>query len=154
MSDVLFSLISCGCVCCESTRMQCGLTTSWWKKCDALSNVLLGNPGFGHSCGCKFDTCHLPKHCYIPSWQWCFLVEVASFSRLMHPSRLHTLFRNGLRNKSTRCCSGLQIPQISIELSICGMCWTNKFDPWRLYFAAYRTWSLGVRYHSTPSGVL
>jgi len=56
---------------------------------------------------------------------------------------LHTFFRNGLRNwmKSSRCCPGIQTPQISIQLSIFGKCWTNKFDPWRLHLTTYRTWS-------------
>ena len=42
---------------------------------------------------------------FTPSWKWCFLVAVASFSRIMHPSTLQKLLRNGLRNitKSIRC---------------------------------------------------
>ncbi len=53
-------------------------------------------------------------------------MAVASF-RLMYPAT----FRNGLRNmtKSSRCYLGLQIPKISIWLSIYGMSWTSKSDP-------------------------
>ena len=46
----------------DGTRMHWGKTTSWWRECDALGNVLLGNPGSGHSFERQFDTCHLPKH--------------------------------------------------------------------------------------------
>ena len=45
--------ITCGS---DGTRMHCGKTTSRWRECDALGNVLLGNPGFGHSRGRQFDT--------------------------------------------------------------------------------------------------
>lgn len=52
---------------------------------------------------------------------------VASFSRIMH---LDTgiFFRNGLRNmiKNWRCWVGLQVPQISIQLSFYGMGWPIK----------------------------
>ena len=63
------------------------------------------------------------------------------FSRIMRPATLHTLFGNGLRNmmKCSRCCPGLQILQISIRLSICGMCWNDKSDPRRIHLATYRT---------------
>ncbi len=37
------------------------------------------------------------------------------------------MFRNGLRNKT----EFKLLPQISVQLSIYGMCWTNKSDPWR-----------------------
>jgi len=43
----------------DVTRMHCGTMTSQWRECDVLGNVLLGNPWSCHSCGCKFDTCHL-----------------------------------------------------------------------------------------------
>ena len=46
----------------DGTRMHCGKTTSWWRECDALGNVLPGNTGSGHSCGRQFDMCHLAKH--------------------------------------------------------------------------------------------
>jgi len=47
------------------------------------------------------------------------------------PATMHTLLKNGLRNmmKSSRCCPGFQVPQISIWLRICGMCWTNHSSP-------------------------
>ena len=35
--------------------------------------------------------------------------------------------------------AGLQILQISIRLSICGICWTDKSDPRRLHLTTYRT---------------
>ena len=46
----------------DGIRMHCGKTASRLRECDAVGNVLLGNPGSGHSCGRQFDTCHLPKH--------------------------------------------------------------------------------------------
>ncbi len=36
------------------------------RQCYALGNVLLGDLGSWHSCGCYFDTYHLPKHCCRP----------------------------------------------------------------------------------------
>ncbi len=41
--------------------------------------------------------------------------------------------------KSSRSCLGLQILQISIRLSINGMCWTNKSHPWRPQLKTCRT---------------
>uniref|UniRef100_A0A8C4N7B6 Transposase Tc1-like domain-containing protein n=1 Tax=Eptatretus burgeri TaxID=7764 RepID=A0A8C4N7B6_EPTBU len=129
----------------DGTKMHCGKTTSRWRECDALGNVLLGNPGSGHSCGHQFDTCHRPKTSlqtrYTPSWQWYSLMALTSFSRIMCPATLHTLFGNGLTNmmKCSRCFPGLQILKISIRLSICGMCWTDKSDPRRLHLTTYRT---------------
>ncbi len=43
-------------------RMHYGKKASWRRQCDVLGNVLLGNFGSCHSCGCYFDTYHLPKH--------------------------------------------------------------------------------------------
>lgn len=111
---------------------------SWRRECDTLCSVLLEISGTGHSCGCQFDTCHLPKHHCKPGtllhdigiYWW----RMTCFSRIMHPSTLHRLFRNGLSimmKKSSRCCPVLQIPQLSIWMSIYGMCWTNS-NPWWL----------------------
>ena len=49
--------------------------------------------------------------------------------------------RNGLKSTATsfRCWLYLQIPQISIQLSICGMCLTNKSDPWGPHITTSRT---------------
>ena len=65
------------------------------------------------------------------TWKLYSLMAVASFSRIMRCATKQKWFRNGLRRTtaSLRCWLGLQIPQISIQSSICGMCWTNKFDP-------------------------
>lgn len=38
-----------------------------------------------------------------------------------------------------RCWFGFQILQMSIQLSICVMWWTKKFDPWRLHLTNYGT---------------
>lgn len=55
----------------------------------------------------------------IPSWLWPLTAQ-------------QQWFRNGLRNTtSSRCCLGLQIPQIAIQLSICRICWTIESDSWR-----------------------
>lgn len=40
---------------------------------------------------------------------------------------------------SLRCWFGLHNPQISIQLSIGGMCWTSKSDPWRFHPATCST---------------
>jgi len=40
----------------NATRMDWGMSTSQWREWDDLGNVLLGNLGSGHSCGCKCDT--------------------------------------------------------------------------------------------------
>ncbi|KAK3570928.1 hypothetical protein QTP86_030463, partial [Hemibagrus guttatus] len=36
------------------------------RQCHALGNVLLGNLGSCHPCGCYFDMYHLPRHCCRP----------------------------------------------------------------------------------------
>ncbi len=57
----------------------------------------------------------------------------------MHPATQTKPYKNSLRimTKSSRCCLVLQTPQISIQLSICVMCWTNKINPWRLHLTTY-----------------
>ncbi|KAK3515696.1 hypothetical protein QTP70_028535 [Hemibagrus guttatus] len=52
----------------------------------------------------------------------------ALLQKTMHRATKQKWFRNG-STTSLRCGLGLQIPQISIQSSICGMCWTNKSDP-------------------------
>ena len=76
------------------------------------------------------------------------------------PCHKAKILQDGLRRTKTSlmCRLGLQIPQISIQPSICQMWWTNKSDPWRPHLATYRTQRicckhLGARYHSIPSGV-
>ncbi len=64
----------------HGTKMQYSKKASLWRQCDALGNVLLGNLGSCHPCGCYFDTYYLPKHCcrpcipfhgnHIPWWLW------------------------------------------------------------------------------------
>ncbi|KAM6977734.1 LOW QUALITY PROTEIN: uncharacterized protein FYW47_002524 [Aplochiton taeniatus] len=46
--------------------MPYGKKASRQRSCDALGNVLLKNLGSWYSCGCYFDTYHLPKHCCRP----------------------------------------------------------------------------------------
>ncbi|KAK3520557.1 hypothetical protein QTP70_026490 [Hemibagrus guttatus] len=50
----------------HGTRMHYGKKVSQRRQCHALGNVLLGNLGSCHPCGCYFDTYHLPKHCCSP----------------------------------------------------------------------------------------
>ncbi|XP_053084513.1 endoplasmic reticulum protein SC65 isoform X3 [Pangasianodon hypophthalmus] len=61
----------------DGTRTHYGKKTSWQRQCDALGNVLLGNLESWHSCGCYFDTDHLPKHC---------LDQVHSFMATVFPN--------------------------------------------------------------------
>lgn len=70
------------------------------------------------------------------TWQWYSLPAAASFSC----ATLHTSLGNSLRNMRTSetCCRGLQIPQISIGSSLCGMRW-NKSDQEQLHLVTYRT---------------
>ncbi len=70
---------------------------------------------------------------YILSWQWCFLMAVIFFSRIMH---LVTLQKSLDMINSSRCCLGL--PQITIQMSIFWMCWTNKSGPRRPHLAICR----------------
>ena len=80
---------------------------------------------------------------YTLSWKHYSLMAVASFSRIMHHATKQKWLRNGLRSTmSLRCWLGFQIPQTSIQSSICEMCWTNKSDPWRPHLATYRTWRI------------
>lgn len=60
------------------------------------------------------------------SSKWYSLMPVAWFSRIMHLARKEIWSSNSLR--STRWL-GLQIPKISTQSGICGVCWTNKSDP-------------------------
>lgn len=78
---------------------------------------------------------------HTPPWKQYSLMAVAIFSRIICPATLQKWFRNGLRNTvmSLRCWLGLQSPYISIQSSICRMCLTNKFDPWRPHLKTYRT---------------
>lgn len=69
---------------------------------------------------------------YTLSWQCQSLMEVGSFSRILHPAALHKLFRNGLRKKSSRWWPGLPI-----QLSICGV-----FDPRLPHLTTYTTWKI------------
>ncbi|KAK3543439.1 hypothetical protein QTP70_020917, partial [Hemibagrus guttatus] len=72
MFSFMFSFTSCGWLgACASltwgvhgTRMHYGNKASWRRQC--LGNVLLGNLGSCHPCGCYFDPYHLPKRCYRP----------------------------------------------------------------------------------------
>ncbi len=93
----------------------------------------LGRPGNNLTLTC---TTYL-KTTYTPSWHWRSLMAVAFFSRVMHSATLQTFV---LRNMtSSGCCLGLQISQISIRLSIYGICWTNKSDPWRPHLTTCQT---------------
>lgn len=84
----------------NDTRMHYGKKACQQKQHDALGNVLLGNLGSWHSCGCYFDTYQLPKHSCrgedsllangISWWQWIL-------SRIMSPTTVQRLFRNSLR---------------------------------------------------------
>ena len=60
-------------------RMHCGEKESWQRPCGALGNVLLGNLGSCHPCGCYFDMYHLPMH-YYRSYS---LMDVGSFGRII-----------------------------------------------------------------------
>ncbi len=52
----------------------------------------------------------------------------------MHLPHCKTKFRNGMRNitKTSMCCH-LQSAQFSVRLSIYGMCWTNRSNPWEAH---------------------
>lgn len=92
--------------------------------------------GPGIMCWHYFDTYHLPKDCCRPPFM-AMVFPDGLFQQDNIPCHTTKKFRNGLRNMTecSRCWLGLQFPQISTRLSI----WTNKFDPWRPYFATCRT---------------
>lgn len=105
------------------------------------------NVGSKHSCGCYFDTYHLPQHCCTPSWQQYCPIAVGNL-----PCHTAKMSMNGLRNMKKS--QGLQIPQISFQTSICGTCWTNKLrsveaPPCNLWYeppsARYFSW-ITVKY--------
>ena len=75
--------------------MHCGKMISRWRECDALGNVLLGNPGPA----IHVDV-NLTRVTYlnIVADQVHPFIAVASFSRIMRPATLHILFGNGLKN--------------------------------------------------------
>ncbi|KAK3563425.1 hypothetical protein QTP86_028167 [Hemibagrus guttatus] len=101
----------------HGTRMHYGKKASRRRQCPALDNVLQGNLGSCRPCGCYFDT------------------------RIMRRATKQKWFRNGLMTTTTSLRSWLDllIPQISIQSSIYGMCWTNKSHPWRPRLTTYRT---------------
>ena len=68
----------------HGTRMHYGEKTRRRRQYNALGNVLLGNHGSCHPCGCYFDM-------YNRSWKLYSLMAVASFSRIMPQSK------NGLK---------------------------------------------------------
>lgn len=61
---------------------------------------------------------------YTLSWKRYSIMAMASFSSTVCPKQ--KLFHKWMRSTTTtlRCCRGFQIPQISIQSSIYGMCWT------------------------------
>lgn len=76
--------------------------------------------GFWHSCGCYFDTYHLPEDCFRP-------LDVSGlFQQSNAPWYYAKMVKESFEErekKSWRCWLCLQISQISIRLRICGMCW-------------------------------
>ncbi|KAF7654794.1 hypothetical protein LDENG_00064660, partial [Lucifuga dentata] len=114
------------------------------RQCDDLGNVLLGNLG-----SCIYVDVTLTCTTYlniVANQVHTFMAMVfpdgsGLFQRDNASATLLKMFRNGLRNmtKSSRCRLGLQIPQISIQPSICGICWKNKTSPWMPHFTTYRT---------------
>ena len=44
----------------QGSGMHYGKKARWWRQCNALGNVVVGNFGSCHSCGCNFDTYRLP----------------------------------------------------------------------------------------------
>ena len=104
----------------------------------ALGNVLLGNPRSGVYvdvtliCTTCLNTVANKVHPF---------VAVVSFSEIIGLATLQQSFRNSLTTmtKSSRCCPGLQIFQISLWSSITWMCRKNEFDPWRPNLTTNRT---------------
>ena len=137
-----------GCVRClpgEHMAPKCTKKISWWTQCDALGNVLLGNLGSCHQCSMLLwhvpPTWALLQTTCTLSWKRYSLMAVASFSRIMLRATKQQWFRNGLRSTTTslRCWVVLQIPQISMQLSICGIYETNMFDLWGPDLTTYST---------------
>lgn len=95
----------------------------------------------GNSYVCTFDTYHLPKYCFrsstplydncVPWFKW--PLSAAYTSNTTHI--VQEWFKSMMN--SPRCCPGLQIPQISNQLSIHGMCWANQFNPRWLHLTTY-----------------
>lgn len=54
------------------------------------------------------------------------------------------MFRNNWRGmfKSSSCWAYLQVPQISIRSTICGMCWNNKSNLLQFHRCPYRTYTI------------
>lgn len=143
---VCFLFSKCGClsVCVlliqerDGTRMHYGKEASHqrqWSE-EHLHNVLLEN--FIIYFLTYFDKYHLPTHCCRPGTALhgkFSIMAAASFSRITCPDTLQKWFRNGLRKQF----NVLAWPLNSTEhLSICGMCWANKFEPWRPHLTAHR----------------
>lgn len=64
----------------------------------------------------RLYTYSLSKQLSNPWWQWCSLLQAASFRRITHPAVLKTLFGKGLRNMKTSSSYYLQIPSISASV--------------------------------------
>lgn len=94
---------------------------------------MLGNLGFCHSCVCY--TYH-PKRCCRPSTlHQYFLMAVTSFSRIMYPATLQTLFRYSKRNtkslkkltwpSNSRQTGPIKAPLTDTTAHILRFCWAH-----------------------------
>lgn len=116
-----------GCICASylgNTRMCYGGKASRQWQCDVLSNTLLGNLASCQPYGCHFVMHHLPKHCFRPP----------SFGLIWNdnaPRHKTKMVQEWFKehNKEFEVLTDSQILQTAVQLSSCGMYWTNKSDP-------------------------
>lgn len=104
-------------------------------QCDALGNVLLGNFESWHSCEYYFDPDHLPKHYCRPGTPLLLksaAYQLPPFSRIIHSDTLQN--------------SWLQIPKLSVWLSICGMYQTtrSRLVTYWLFYSSFKENNLAI----------
>ena len=129
----------------DGSRMHCGKKASWWRQCDALGYILLGNLGSWHSRGCYLDTYHLPKHCCrprtpfhdnsIPRWYWSLSVGQCTLP--------HCKKRSGMVMEYDKEFKVLTWPPNSPNLNPVEYLWDvlqkKHLVPWRPHLTTYRT---------------
>lgn len=89
-----------------------------------------------------FEIAHTASNCHWTKMEWnrvlgdwlTLRVILVKESVAFKDWDIYNLYTSNLR-----CWFGFQILQMSIQLSICVMWWTKKFDPWRLHLTNYGT---------------
>ncbi|XP_056417222.1 uncharacterized protein LOC130358266 [Hyla sarda] len=103
-------------------------------QCDGPSPCVLA------SGGCYCNMFHLPHYCTDQVLSFMAagpLMAVTSFSRIMPPTALQTLFRNEEHDKEMKMVTRPPDSPHLIRSIVCGICWRNKSHPWRPHLKSH-----------------